>query len=938
MQGTLGRLPFAEPTTAAGTKGSFLSQKGFLGAQRQSATSQWQQRGSQSRLSISAPAVAEVDASTRQLAARRQQAPEQLQVVHAFPEGSGSLPPAVYRLLDPAAPVELPPPGSVDLHASDNRELDKLVAALGRNKSTWRRALALHDWLLQSGHRPDDRLCTTLIRVCAQHGQASTALSLYDWMRAPAAEGGAGLTPTVFTYTAAMRAALTGSMMDRALQVWDDAVTSKCEIDCRLCTTLVEVCGRKGDTDRALEAYAQMRDAPRDSRMAPSVHAFTAAMRAASEGGRWEAALAIWDDMQKAGCKPTGHAYAAVISACAAGGQWQRAVSLFDEMLAWGVRPDVVSCTALITALGTDGQWERAEKVVEWMLRSDIKPNVRTYSALITALGNAKQWDRALEIVKRMRRHSLGGGLEPNAYTYSALLKTMGEQGKWQLAEKFFRELEAEQLDLMAKEAAASGGRQHGGAGPTPSAAAVEPATAASPAPVAAFPGMTQHLDQSDAPGANPEAIAAAAAAVAALAAHQQALVAASGGAAVPLDFALLQQLAAQMALPAVSTAAADEDTEAGESLIDVASAAAEAVLATPRGGSPDQQLQLPADMQQQQQQHGASFFSYFSGASAFKPAASFDDGLQPIGQQLSSSGSPSSVADAAAASARRSPFAREQQAPAGPLGAAWTSDNAASRGLSLHLTELTAPAASKASTAAPGAPAAQPKLKPLPKGRGPVNEVVCGALMLAYERAGKWQEAVGMLERARTLGIAPNTIMYNTAISALGKARQVDAAEQLFQQVPAPDAVSYETLIAAYGMSGAADKAEATFEAMRHAGFQPRDYAYCGLIAAHSFKGDWRAALRVQERMRAAGLAPTVHVFNALIAACDRGHQYERAMGIAREMTRAGVQPNAVTQQLLDCVCKEGVREVESQQAAAAALSAAVAAAGTLMIRAGIF
>lgn len=82
-------------------------------------------------------------------------------------------------------------------------------------------------------------------------------------------------------------------------------------------------------------------------------------------------------------------------------------------------------------------------------------------------------------------------------------------------------------------------------------------------------------------------------------------------------------------------------------------------------------------------------------------------------------------------------------------------------------------------------------------------------------------------------------------------------------------------------------------------AGFQPRDYAYCGLIAAHSFKGDWRAALRVQERMRAAGLAPTVHVFNALIAACDRGHQYERAMGIAREMTRAGVQPNAVTQQV---------------------------------------
>jgi pentatricopeptide repeat protein len=202
------------------------------------------------------------------------------------------------------------------------------------------------------------------MRVCAQHGQAATALSLYDWMRTPREEGGAGLTPTVFTYTAAMRAALTGSLMERALAVWEDALAARCEVDCRLCTTLIEVCGRKGDTDRALEAYAQvgaapvdacvcvlfmgaaqhahvlrmpcagtcawpllgvhprlrgpppsptttpaplqMRDAPKESRMAPSVHAYTAAMRAASEGGRWEAALAIWEDMQKAGCKPTG--------------------------------------------------------------------------------------------------------------------------------------------------------------------------------------------------------------------------------------------------------------------------------------------------------------------------------------------------------------------------------------------------------------------------------------------------------------------------------------------------------------------------------------------------------------------------------------------------------------------------------------------------------
>ena len=180
-----------------------------------------------------------------------------------------------------------------------------------------------------------------------------------------------------------------------------------CQPDCRMCTTLIEVCTRKGHSDRALQMYELMRDAPAGSKLAPSVHAFTAAMRAAAEGGYWERALDIWQDMEKAGCRATGeivskwecrlravvlgpivqgsilsefacwysltllfcsilpgrnlkhfpvvaqhhvctgHAYAAAISACAVGGAWQHAVRLFDEMLDWQIKPDVVSCTAL---------------------------------------------------------------------------------------------------------------------------------------------------------------------------------------------------------------------------------------------------------------------------------------------------------------------------------------------------------------------------------------------------------------------------------------------------------------------------------------------------------------------------------------------------------------------------------------------------------------
>lgn len=73
-----------------------------------------------------------------------------------------ALPDELLRLADASAPVSLPPPHTVPPGSLDNRELDKLVGTLGRNKATWRRALVLSQWLQESGHVLDDRLCTTV--------------------------------------------------------------------------------------------------------------------------------------------------------------------------------------------------------------------------------------------------------------------------------------------------------------------------------------------------------------------------------------------------------------------------------------------------------------------------------------------------------------------------------------------------------------------------------------------------------------------------------------------------------------------------------------------------------------------------------------------------------------------------------------------------------
>lgn len=54
-------------------------------------------------------------------------------------EASGKLPAFLQKLTDPEASADFPPASRVNVRSLDNRELDKLVAALGRNKATWRR-------------------------------------------------------------------------------------------------------------------------------------------------------------------------------------------------------------------------------------------------------------------------------------------------------------------------------------------------------------------------------------------------------------------------------------------------------------------------------------------------------------------------------------------------------------------------------------------------------------------------------------------------------------------------------------------------------------------------------------------------------------------------------------------------------------------------------
>ncbi len=104
------------------------------------------------------------------------------------------------------------------------------------------------------------------------------------------------------------------------------------------------------------------------------------------------------------------------------------------------------------------------------------------------------------------------------------------------------------------------------------------------------------------------------------------------------------------------------------------------------------------------------------------------------------------------------------------------------------------------------------------------------------------------------------------------------------------------------------------------------------------SVSGNLKAALRIRQRMKKAGVPMSVHIYNALLAACDGANQFEEGIKLQREMRSEGVQPNTITYNLLHALGAQGVAAVEKQQVAATALAAAVAAAGSIMMRTGVF
>jgi pentatricopeptide repeat protein len=111
---------------------------------------------------------------------------------------------------------------------------------------------------------------------------------------------------------------------------------------------------------------------------------YVEAMTAHSRLGAGERTLAVFQQMQAAGCTPNVLAYTIAMRACATSKLWPIALSLYADMReADGIDPDTVACNAVLVACERGGQLEEAELLLRDMQQNGPPPDVVSYNTAI---------------------------------------------------------------------------------------------------------------------------------------------------------------------------------------------------------------------------------------------------------------------------------------------------------------------------------------------------------------------------------------------------------------------------------------------------------------------------------------------------------------------------------------------------------------------------
>ena len=164
-----------------------------------------------------------------------------------------------------------------------------------------------------------------------------------------------------------------------------------------------------------------------------------------------------------------------------------------------------------------------------------------------------------------------------------------------------------------------------------------------------------------------------------------------------------------------------------------------------------------------------------------------------------------------------------------------------------------------------------------------------------------EWWEAEEILKEMRAKGVQPTQVIKNIVMGVYVKARQLNKAEMLFDDLKAngeADIISFVQMVKGLIRAGDAEKAQQIWDEMADYNVVPNVVAFTTLIHELEKRGDHTKSLRVHDAMKAASVQPNTITYAALIKACGKAGLPDRAQSLFEEMLENEVAPNVIVYQ----------------------------------------
>ncbi|CAK9051272.1 ABC transporter B family member 26 [Durusdinium trenchii] len=184
-----------------------------------------------------------------------------------------------------------------------------------------------------------------------------------------------------------------------------------------------------------------------------------------------------------------------------------------------------------------------------------------------------------------------------------------------------------------------------------------------------------------------------------------------------------------------------------------------------------------------------------------------------------------------------------------------------------------------------------------------------------ASSKASKWQVAVHFLSAMRMLSGPPfpNVISYSSAISAAGRGLQWPVALQIFDEMAAqlgqPDVICCSSTISSCERCSQWQWSVYFFDMITEVTLRPNVICYSALISSLEKGSRWQAALETFHQICAERLTPDVVSYSALISSCEKCFKWQLALHFFITMATEKTKPNTITYNALISSCEKALQ-----------------------------